>query len=329
MVGETSRPDTDAAAAAAAAAAALAALVTTGTTQDQPSRSTSLSHSIDKLDGTMATGQSNYNAWRFRLVCILKEKSLLTIVTEGSGSTPTNEEISPTAARKKPDVALESADFLQKDNQAFTIITPNIKDSRIPHIQCCDTAKEACDAHCEVHQGIGVNGRMVLTQRLWALHLHKGDNMASYLNLFREIVNQIENLSSNNKTSQIQGVDLVLMLSLSLLDLYELFVMALKLRSEVLTFDFMAGRLFQESTQRQASMTTNGRLAPSQSAFAVGGSRRPGGRRGGPRGSARGRAMRAGSRGSSSSGVVNLGGFRNPGDERGNSKKLPGRCHYF
>ena len=217
MAGETA----DSIAEAAAAAAALAAQISPNSTQDRPSPSTSLSHSIDKLDGTMATGQSNYNAWRFRLVRILKEKSLLTIVTDASGSTPIAEDGTAPAAGKSSCSDTESAEFLQKDNQAFTIITLNIKDSQIPHIQPCNTAKEAWDALREVHQGIGVNGRMILTQRLWALHLREGDDMASHLNAFREIANQIANLSSDEGTSQIQGVDLVSMLSLSLPDLYE------------------------------------------------------------------------------------------------------------
>ena len=49
--------------------------------------------------------------------------------------------------------------------------------------------------------------------------------MASHLNAVREITNQIENLSSDEGTSQIQGVDLVSMLSLSLPDSYEPLVM--------------------------------------------------------------------------------------------------------
>ena len=208
MAGETPNPSTAAAAAAAALAAQVAAV-----TQDRPSPSTSLSHSIDKLNGTMATGQSNYNAWRFRLVRILKEKGLLTIVTDGTGSTPPAEDAETSEAGKTPETAPESAEFLQKDNQAFTIITLNIKDSQIPHIQRCSTAKEAWDALREVHRGIGVTSRMVLTQRLWALHLREGDDMASHLNAFREIANQIDNLSSDEGTSQIQGVDLVSMLS--------------------------------------------------------------------------------------------------------------------
>ena len=323
MAGETPNPST----AAAAAAAALAAQVAAGVTQDRPSPSTSLSHSIDKLDGTMATGQSNYNAWRFRLVRLLKEKGLLTIVTNGTGSTPPAEDAETSEAGKRPETGPESAEFLQKDNQAFTIITLNIKDSQIPHIQRCSTAKEAWDALCEVHQGIGVNGRMVLTKRLWALHLREGDDMASHLNAFREIANQIDNLSSDEGTSQIQGVDLVSMLSLSLPDSYEPLVMALPSRSEVLTFDFMAGRLLQESTRRQASMATNGKPGPSQSAFIAGGFGRNGGRGGGQRGIGRGRAMRAG-RGRSSFGFADMARLGGAPENRGNAKKMPGRCHY-
>ena len=80
MAGESSTIGTDAAAALAAQAAA-------STHQYRPAPTTSLSHSIDKLDGTMATGHSNYNAWCFRLIRILKEKELLTILMEGTGST--------------------------------------------------------------------------------------------------------------------------------------------------------------------------------------------------------------------------------------------------
>ena len=87
---------------------------------------------------------------------------------------------------------------------------------------------------------------MVLTQRLGALRLHEGDNMAAHLNAFREMANQIENLLSDEGTSQIQGVDLVSILSVSLPESYDPMIMALHTRSEVLTFDFIAGRLLQE-----------------------------------------------------------------------------------
>ena len=192
-------------------------------TSERPTASTSLSHSIEKLDGTMATGRSNYNAWKFRLIRILKEKSLLSAITNSppDGYTPgvgAGAANASTAAGKPPALMPELADFANKDNQAFTIITLNVRDSQIPHIQRCKTAKEAWDALQEVHQGIGANGRMVLTQPLWALCLQEGEDMATHLNAFREIATQIENLSSNDGTSQIQGVDLVSILSLSLPD---------------------------------------------------------------------------------------------------------------
>jgi len=51
-----------------------------------------------------------------------------------------------------------------KDDQAFAIITLNIKDSQIPYIQDATTTKEAWTALKEVHQRMGMNGRMVLMQ---------------------------------------------------------------------------------------------------------------------------------------------------------------------
>ena len=112
---------------------------------------------------------------------------------------------------------------------------------------------------------------MVLTQWLWALHLREGEDMAGHLNAFREIRNQIENLSSDEGISQIKGVDLVSMLSLSLPDSYEPLIMALQSRTETLTFDFMAGQLLQESTCRQALQANNVKPITTQSAFAAGG----------------------------------------------------------
>ena len=85
------------------------------------------------------------------------------------------------------------------DNAAFTILTLNVKDSQITHILECSTAKEAWEAIRTVHQGIGATGRMVLMQRLWALRLVEGEDMAEHLNRFRELANQVESLSGNGK----------------------------------------------------------------------------------------------------------------------------------
>ena len=310
---------------AAAAAAALAAQ-TTG--NERPAPSTSLSHSIDKLDGTMATGKSNYNAWRFRLVRILKEKDLLTIVSELPPiATPVAGASTAAAAGKAPSNAQELVEFHTKDNQAFTIITLNIRDTQIPHIQRCDTAKEAWDALREVHQGIGANGRMVLTQRLWSLYLREGEDMASHLNAFREISNQIENLSTRDGAPLIQGIDLVSMLSLSLPDSYEPLVMALQSRSEELTFDFFAGRLLQESTRRQAANGTGASPSAGQSAFLAGGRGRFGGW-GYSRGSPSQRGLRFAGRGRPAFGAADAGRFGNAGANRGPARKVVGRCHY-
>jgi len=129
---------------------------------------TSLTQSIEKLDGAMATGQRNYNAWRFRIIRILKEKDLLSAI-EDSGTLVSS----------------------SKDNQAFSIITLNIKDSQIPYIQDPTTTREVWVALKEVHQGIGMNGRMVLMQRLWGLRMAEGEDMAQHLNQFRELANQL------------------------------------------------------------------------------------------------------------------------------------------
>jgi len=120
----------------------------------------------------MATGQSNYHAWWFRIILILKEKGLLEAIEDSEDS------ISPS-----------------KDNQAFTIITLNIKNSQIPYIQHASSTRDAWKSLKEVHEGIGMNGRMILMQRLWRLKMTEADAMAQHLNQFRELANQLRGLS--------------------------------------------------------------------------------------------------------------------------------------
>jgi len=98
----------------------------------------------------MATWKSNYVAWKFRVLHILKEKGPAAAL-ENSTADDTTE--SQTTAE-------------QINDWAFTIIALNIKDSQIPHIEASTNAKEPWEALAKVHQGIRSNGRMVLMQRL-------------------------------------------------------------------------------------------------------------------------------------------------------------------
>ena len=99
----------------------------------------------------MVSGKSNYQAWKFRIVRILKEKGLLPAIEENLDKT--------------------NSKALAQDNAAFTILTLNVKDSQITHIQECSTAKQAWESLRIVHQGIGESGRIVLMQRLGALRM--------------------------------------------------------------------------------------------------------------------------------------------------------------
>ena len=246
------------------AAAATACTAATPTpTPTGPHRYTSLSHSIEKLDGSMATGKSNYVAWKFRVLRIIKEKGLPYIL-----DAPTNENSSsdPGATERMND-------------QAFTIISRNIRDSQIPHIQTARNAKEDWEALAKVHQGIGSNRRIVLMQKLWSLHLKQGQDMSVHLNSFKELTTQVANHSPNGVG--IPDSDLVFMLSLSLPQLCEPLIMAVQSRADNITFDFLTGRLLQEATQRQAawSTTTEPNSQP-LSAFTDVPSMRPSGLRG-------------------------------------------------
>ena len=163
----------------------------------------------------MASGRSNYQAWKFRVIRILKEKGLLTAIEE--------------------DLDKNDSKAVSRDNAAFTILTLNVRDSQITHIQECSKAKEAWEALRIVHQGIGASGRMVIMQRLWALRMVEGGDMAEHLNRFRELASQVQGLSGNGKA--IEENELVTLLSLSLPESYEPMIMALQARTDDLTFD--------------------------------------------------------------------------------------------
>ena len=103
---------------------------------------TSINQSIEKLDGSWVSGKSNYQAWKFHIIRILKEKCLLTAI-ENHPDKSTSKEIA-------------------QDNGGFTILTLNSKDSQIKPIQECATAKDLWDTLRVVYEGIGVSGRMGL-----------------------------------------------------------------------------------------------------------------------------------------------------------------------
>ena len=88
-------------------------------------------------------------------------------------------------------------------------------------------------------------------QRLWALRMLEGGDMAQHLNRFRELASQVQGLSGNGKA--IDENALVTLLSLSLPDFYEPIIMALQSRTDDLTFQIFAGRLLQESARRQVA----------------------------------------------------------------------------
>jgi len=71
--------------------------------------------------------------------------------------------------------------------------------------------------------------------------------MAQHLNQFRELANQLRGLSAEGKG--IDDSELPTILTLSLPDSHEpLVMMALQSRTDLITFDVMAGRLLQESS---------------------------------------------------------------------------------
>jgi len=183
--------------AAASAAASTSSTPITSTRVQNPY--TSLSHSIEKLDGSIATGKSNYVAWKFRVLRILKERGLAGALEERT----TDE-----------DSSVSQATTERINDQAFTIISLNIRESQIPHIQGANNTREAWEALAKVHQGIGSNGWMLLMQRLWNLQLKDGQDMSAHLNSFQELSTQVANLSPD-KTG-IPDSDLVSMISLSL-----------------------------------------------------------------------------------------------------------------
>ena len=166
---------------------------------------------------------------------ILQEKGLARALAD----TPTNESAS------------DSTTAEPVNNQAFTIISLNIRDSQIPHIQSPGNANEAWEALAKIQQDISSKGRTVLMQRLWSLQPQEGQNMSVHLNSFEQVSTQVANLSPNR--IGMPDAALVSMVSLSLLESYEPLIIAIQSPSETLTFDLLVGLLLHEATRRQAA----------------------------------------------------------------------------
>jgi len=251
----------------------------------------------------MATGRSNYVAWKFRVLGILKEKGLKGVVEDNTDD----------------DTPGGQANTDRVNHQGLMIISLNICNSQIPHIQAATSAKEAWEALAKVHQGIGSNGGMVLMQRLWSQQLKEGQDMSAGVNTLNKLCTQMANLSPDGLGTP--DSDLVSILSLSLPASYKPLIMTVQSRADNITFDFFTGRLLQEATRRQAPQSTS--THPNNepvSTFTVGSSFRPGGSRG--RGNMRwgncdiGRSMRGSCLGESR-GCGGLG-----------QRVVSGYCHY-
>ena len=83
----------------------------------------------------------------------------------------------------------------------------------------------------------------------------EGDDIAQYLNQFREIANQLRSLTENGKG--MHNSELVTILTHRLPQSYIPLVMALQSQRNTIIFDVMAGHPLQESGRRQTSQGTN------------------------------------------------------------------------
>ena len=134
---------------------------------------------------------SNYNAYKFRISRILKEKKLLSIV---DGSEPKPVTVAGPATTESATTTATTGDAVSKweerDEKAFTLISVTIKDDQIGYIQTCTTSKEAWDKLAAVHQGIGSAGRMILRQRIINLRLEEGcseEGLRQQLGIYRSL----------------------------------------------------------------------------------------------------------------------------------------------
>jgi len=73
-----------------------AAASTSQPTAPSPAATTSLTKSIEKLDGSMAAGKSNYQAWKFGTMRILTEKGLHTAIEKALDKSDTKN-VAPSA----------------------------------------------------------------------------------------------------------------------------------------------------------------------------------------------------------------------------------------
>ena len=103
-------------------------------------------------------------------------------------------------------------------------------------------------------------------QRLWALMMVEGDDMAEHLNKFKELASQVESPSANGRG--MEDNELVTLLSLSVPESYEPIILALQSRADDVSFYIFTSKLLQESARRQVANSPQGVTAPTSSVAA-------------------------------------------------------------
>ena len=110
-------------------------------------------------------GETNFNAWKYRIINILEENDLEDYITREIGEPTTN------TAR---------ATYKRKQTKDKMIIFDSIKDNMMPLIGHLRTAKECFDALANLYEKKALTQKRILKKQLRTLKMGKDDTIATF-----------------------------------------------------------------------------------------------------------------------------------------------------
>lgn len=189
----------------------------------------------------------NYFTWKYKMEMYLRKEKCWSAITNDRPVVP---DLAENAANRALVTAGETAlaTFLEKDEQAHSLIGPCVEDSQLVHIRTKTTAKEAWVTLREYHQRNTLGNKVTLMRKICGLKLAEKGNVETHLaelaNLFQKLTDLGENqLNENWKVA----------ITLSSLPVsYDSLISALEARPDAdLTLSFVHSKLIEYAKRKE------------------------------------------------------------------------------
>jgi Reverse transcriptase (RNA-dependent DNA polymerase)/gag-polypeptide of LTR copia-type/Pol polyprotein, beta-barrel domain/GAG-pre-integrase domain/Integrase core domain/Domain of unknown function (DUF4219)/Zinc knuckle len=193
--------------------------------------------------GLQQLGDTNYKAWRIRMMAILKDKDLWEVV---SGAEQKPEASSPGASGNQKE-------WIKKDNKALALIFRAVSDEQLVYIEDAMSAKEAWDFLRKVHVRDDQSGGARLLGTLASMRMLEGGDIIEHIRQFKDVLAQLNAVRTDKMSDNMAATFLLQSLPVSFQNLRQ--TIESKPENEV-TLLYVIQKLYHEHAAIQQSQAT-------------------------------------------------------------------------